>query len=204
MRLDSETSFAILFMEIMESEPLVRYPIAKWNTFLATRERGRRVREEIEAQLALIKAGDCLALDFAGVEGITVSFGDECVAKLLLARASGDFIDRGLVLEGANDDVHETLETVLERRKLAAVISVRSGEPQILGQQGWLPDTLAAALALRAFSAADLAQDLGITPQAANNRLKVLVASGAVARARVIPEGGGKEFSYEIAVPAYA
>lgn len=190
----------------MESEGLdVRYPVAaKWSAFLATRERGRRVREDIEQQLAKVRPGDSLSMDFADVEGITVSFGDECVARLILARASGDFVDRGLVIERANEDVRETLETVLARRKVAAVSLDSSGEPEILGQHGWLPETLKAALELRSFRAAELAERLGITPQAVNNRLRLLVASGAVARERAIPEGGGKEFSYSVAVPAYA
>jgi STAS-like domain of unknown function (DUF4325) len=182
----------------------MRYPIVDWNVFLATRERGRRVREDIEHKLAGIPAGATLTMDFSGVEGITVSFGDECVAKLILARATGDYVDRGLVIEGANEDVRETLETILARRKVAAVSVAPSGELEVLGEQRWLPETLSAALELRSFRATDLAAHLGLTPQAANNRLRVLVASGAVARELVVPEGGGKEFSYRIAVPAYA
>jgi hypothetical protein len=182
----------------------MRYPVAKWNAFLATRERGRRVREDIEHQLASVAPGESLSMDFSDVEGITVSFGDECVAKLILARASGDFVDRGLIIEGANEDVRETIETVLGRRKVAAVSIAKSGELEVLGDQGWLPETLKAALELRSFKAAQLAERLGITPQAVNNRLRLLVACGAVARERGVPEGGGKEFSYSVVVPAYA
>ena len=183
---------------------MVRYRVARWNNFLATRERGRQVREDIESKLAGLRAGDSLVLDFADVDGITVSFGDETVAKLVLARASGDFADRGLVIEGANEDVRETLETVLARRKVAGVILGATGEPEVLGEVGWLPETLKAALELQGFRAVELAERLGITPQAANNRLKMLVASGAVARERVVPEGGGKEFGYRTAIPTYA
>jgi hypothetical protein len=182
----------------------MRYQVVKWNAFLATRERGRRVREDVEEKLAGLAPGDVLSMDFADVEGITVSFGDECVAKLILNRTSGDFADRGLVIERANEDVHETIETVLARRKLAAVSLGESGEPELLGEQKWLPETLKAALDLGAFRASDLAESLGLTPQAANNRLKTLVASGAVVRERSVPDGGGKEFSYKAVVPAYA
>lgn len=182
----------------------MQYPIAKWNAFLATRDRGRRVREDIEQKLASVPAGEALSLDFAGVEGITVSFGDECIAKLILARASGDFVDRGLLVENPNEDVRETLETVLERRKLAAVVLGHHGELEVLGQHGWLPETVKVAQDLRSFRASELAERLGITPQAVNNRLKLLVACGAVVRERVVPEGGGKEFSYSVVIPAYA
>ena len=182
----------------------MRYPIANWGPFLATRPRGERVRGEISEKLASLSAGETLALDFAGVEGITSSFADECIAKLLLDRASSDLTDRGLVIEGANEDVREELETVLARRKLAAVSVAPSSDPQILGEPGWLTETLDAALGLRSFRAAELADALGITPQAANNRLKALVATGAVARSRAVPDGGGKEFAYNVTVHAYA
>lgn len=182
----------------------MRYSVVKWNAFLATRERGRRVREDIENNIARMPAGETFSMDFSGVEGITVSFGDECVAKLILDRDTSDHVDCGLVIEGANEDVHETLETVLRRRKLAAASLTGSGELEVLGGPSWLPETLNTALALRSFRAADLAERLGITPQAANNRLRLLVASGAVARERAVPDGGGKEFTYRIAVPAYA
>jgi len=183
---------------------VARYEVSKWSVFLATRERGRRVREEIEQQLAQLAPGDNLAISFAGVEGITVSFGDECVARLIVARLAGDFDDRGLVVEDMNADVRETLETVLARRKIAAVALDDKGQPEVLGEPAWMHETLAAALELRSFRASDLAERLRITPQAANNRLKNLVASGAVARERMVPEGGGKEFVYEVVVPQYA
>jgi len=183
---------------------MARYEIAKWSVFLATRERGRRVREEIEEALTRVSPGGSLAVSFKGVEGITVSFGDECIAKLIVARSAGDFDDRGLVIEEMNADVRETLEAVLSRRKTAAVVLNDAGEPEILGEPTWMNETLAAALDLESFRASDLAHRLRITPQAANNRLKNLVASGAVARERVVPEGGGKEFSYEVVVKAYA
>ena len=182
----------------------MRYEVAKWSVFLATRERGRRVREEIEQRLAQLPPGDNLAISFEGVEGITVSFGDECIARLIVARLAGDFDDRGLVIEEMNTDVRETLEAVLFRRKVAAVVLNALGEPEIIGEPGWMHETLAAALELRSFRATDLAERLHITPQAANNRLKNLVGSGAVARERIVPQGGGKEFSYEVVVPAYA
>lgn len=175
----------------------------KWGQFLATRERGRKVREDIEMQLSKIRPGDALVLNFEGVEGITVSFGDECVAKLILSRSSGDFADRGLGVGGTNEDVLETLEAVLSRRKFSAVL-ITDSDVEIIGQDDLLSETLSEAVQLRTFSAADIAGQLGITVQAANNRLKQLVATGAVVRERVVPDGGGKEFSYSVVIPTYA
>jgi STAS-like domain of unknown function (DUF4325) len=202
--LDSSADSLYAFTEIMERATHTYRIAERWNSFLATRERGRRVREDVEDQLARLEPGQTLALDFTDVEGITVSFGDELVAKLIIDRAAGSFVDRGLVLEGANEDVHETLETVLARRKVSGVNLGADGEPEVLGEKRWLPETLKVALDLRSFSAVELGERLGITPQAANNRLRGLVATGAVVREQMTPEGGGKEFGYRVAVPAYA
>lgn len=182
----------------------MEYEVAPWGVFLATRDRGRKVREDMEAKLGELPSGDTLVLTFAGVEGITVSFGDECIAKLIIDRSTGALADRGVVVEAVNEDVRETLEAVLVRRKISAVCLDQDGHPEILGEREWLPATLDAAMELRSFSASDLAHKLNLTPQAANNRLKALVASGAVVRERVVPEGGGKEFNYTVVIPAFA
>ena len=181
---------------------MARYEMGSRGVFLATRERGRRVREEIEQALQGLSPRDGLVISFKDVEGITVSFGDECIAKLIVARAAGDFDDRGLVIVEMNADVRETLEAVLLRRKTAAVVLKVTGVPEMLGEPAWANETLVGALELRSFRANDLADRLHISPQAANNRLKVLVSSGAVARERIVPAGGGKEFSYEVVIPA--
>lgn len=179
----------------------MRYAMAeKWTAYLATRERGRRVREDIERSLAALRAGEVLSLDFTGVEAVTVSFGDECVAKLLADRTSGGFPDKGLVVVGADEDVRETLEAVLERRRLGIVSLTEIGF-EVLGARDWLEATLRVASELGSFSARDLAERLGLTPQAANNRLRGLLASGAVVRERIVPDGGGKEFRYRFIVP---
>jgi STAS-like domain of unknown function (DUF4325) len=179
----------------------VRYPIKeRWEAFLATRPRGARVREDIERELAKVSPGGFLALDFSGVDAVTFSFADEAIAKLVADRLSGDLPDRGLVLEGLNEDVRETVEVVLQRRKLAAVVATESGFSAV-GVGDWLEPTLRTAAKLGEFSARALGDELGLSPQAANNRLQLLVASGAVVRHRVVPDKGGKEFMYRFIVP---
>lgn len=42
-----------------------------------------------------MSAGETLTIDFSGVEGITASFADECVAKLILERDTGGHGARG-------------------------------------------------------------------------------------------------------------
>ena len=50
-----------------EEAIMARYEIVKWNVLLATRERGRRVREEIEQELARLSPGERLVSSFRGV-----------------------------------------------------------------------------------------------------------------------------------------
>jgi STAS-like domain of unknown function (DUF4325) len=96
-----------------------RHRLGAWNAFLATREHGRQVRRDVENELAKMPPGTTLILDFSGVDGITTSFGDELLAKLVASGGAGHESGCSIVVEGASDDVWETLETALARRQVA-------------------------------------------------------------------------------------
>jgi hypothetical protein len=64
-----------------------------------------------------------------------------------------------------------------------------------------LDETIKLAQELRNFSALQIAGELGLSQQAANNRLKELVRNGALVRRRIVPERGGKEFLYAVPQP---
>lgn len=171
-------------------------------SFFATRGKGLDVRQSIERTMRDVPAGESLVIDFTGVEDVTFSFADECIAKVMISKAAGDYPDRGIVLSGMNDEVRETLDVVLTRRDLA-VVAV-DGEASVLGADSFLSETLQAALDLGSFRASDIAERLGLSVQAANNRLKHLSASGAVVRHLVVPEGGGRQYQYRTVVPIEA
>ena len=67
-----------------------------------------------------------------------------------------------------------------------------------------LATTLREAVSLRSFNVHELAERLDLTPQAANNRLRLLLRSGALQRERAKPERGrgGREFRYRVPVAA--
>ena len=183
----------------------MRYrPADEYGQFLATRSRGAQVQEALLAALRGTPEGDHLMVDFEGVEDVTVSFMDEALAGLLTKRANDESLSaRGVVVAGLNADCKDTLDAVLKRRETAmVVVSADSDEWELVGERkwGWMSETLRAARGLKEFRAGDLADELGLTPQASNNRLRQLVASGALARQRVVPEGGGKEFQYRIQI----
>ncbi len=64
-----------------------------------------------------------------------------------------------------------------------------------------LVDTYERARSLAEFSALDLADALDVTAQNINNRLRRLVAAGALLRRRLPSDHGGKEFSYRTEPP---
>jgi len=149
-------------------------PDSEVERFLATRERGRRVREDIEAQLAAMAAGETLSVDFADVEGITVSFATSASPSSFspVRPATSSTVAS---LSRPKRGRPQTLETVLEharsRRVPDRTATWRSSDSTIAATDAGV------AQELRSFKAAELAARLGITPQAVNNRLKLLVAS---------------------------
>lgn len=164
-----------------------------------TRERGRADRERLEALAIEATAGVVIVIDLSAVKAMTVSYADELIGRFLSSRAVGDQDDRGVIIRGGNDDVRETLEAVLDRRGVGAIYIDGRGRSFALGGPAWFAGTVAQAQDLGVFRAAQLAERLDLSPQAANGRLKQLSAAGAVLRERVVPDGGGKEFEYRIA-----
>lgn len=166
----------------------------------ATRQRGQEWRQRLEGLLRQSAPGDLVEVDLTALEAMSVSFADELIGRLLADRLTGDFQDRAIVILGSNDDVRETLEAVLQRRDAGALYRAgRKGAVQALAGPTWFRETVEHANDLRVFRAHDLAERLQKSPQAVNNRLKQLAASGAVLRERGVPQGGGKEFTYRAA-----
>lgn len=163
---------------------------------LIGRTQGDQARHQIERKIAgLSDDGQPLALNFSGVKAMTVSFADRCIGQLVSGRLAGYYEGHPFLVLNANEDVRDTLEATLERRGLL-VLSIGAGRAELLGGDRELNLTMQAAHQLSRFRVNQLAEVLDISPQAANNRLKLLLRSGAVGRTRTIPQGGGKEFEY--------
>ena len=60
---------------------MVTFNFREYGENLGTRPLGKRVRELLQP---LIEQNDCVVLDFTGVNVVSNSFADECIAKLLL------------------------------------------------------------------------------------------------------------------------
>ena len=60
---------------------MVTFSFIQYGENLGTRPLGQRVRESL---LPMIEQNDLVVLDFTGVNVVSNSFADECIAKLLL------------------------------------------------------------------------------------------------------------------------
>jgi hypothetical protein len=178
---------------------LMEVPMAQFahDGVLASREDAVTARGDIERRVADLSNPTAVVLDFEGVRAITTTFADECIARLLGSRLAGFDEDHPLLVVRATDEVRHTLDTTLRARRLLLLVLGPNG-PEVLGGDELLTQTMATAFALRRFSVLELAEQLNLTPQAANNRLSYLVRAGALARARVVPARGGREFVYEV------
>lgn len=175
----------------------MRFDVTAYGSYLATRDTGAKVRDELEHDLRRASAGETVEVSFADVEAVTISFADEFLGKLVTERAAGLLLpDVALIVTNLNDEVREALHVCLERRDGVAVYRHGRRHELLGATDDILNQTFERARARQEFRASELADDLGISPQNANNRLKRLVEAGALLRVRTAPKGGGKEFVY--------
>lgn len=174
----------------------MQYEIERFGAFLATREKGSKVREDLEKAIKRLSPGEVSEVSFKGVQAATISFADELIGRLMSARASQDLPEVAILLTHLNNELLEAIQVCLERRELVAA-QAKGRDVSLLGKvDPHLEKTFQVAYELGEFTASDLADHLGITPQNANNRLKKLTDAGIIIRERRDPDGGGKEFIY--------
>ena len=164
----------------------------------ATRIAAAEIRAKIQVEMNGIQPGDSLEIDLAGVEAMTISYADELIAKLAAERRIYGTSDWFFSISNATEEVAETVEVALKRRNLFLVHETAHGV-ELLAASDHLRDTYDTALELHEFTASDLAEHLGISLPAANNRIKALSSAGAVIRQRSDPAQGGRQFLYRSA-----
>ena len=82
---------------------------------LGTRQLGKIARVQL---LPLIQQNDRVVLDFTGVNVVSNSFADECIAKLLLEMPLTELKAR-TTFQGLNTIAADSVLTALQRRHLA-------------------------------------------------------------------------------------
>ena len=93
---------------------MVIFNFREYGENLGTRPLGKRVRESLQP---LIEQNDRVVLDFTGVNVVSNSFADECIAKLLLVMSLTELKSR-TTFRALNPIASESVLTALRRRHL--------------------------------------------------------------------------------------
>jgi hypothetical protein len=161
---------------------------------------GTRARAAIERSIQRLEDDQAVFLDFSGVRAVSVPFIDASIGRLLSGRVAGYYETHPIVIYRAIVDVRQTIDATLRLHHLHALALGGGSGAELLGADEVLATTMREAVRLRNFNVHQLAESLDLTPQAANNRLRLLLRSGALQRERAKPERGrgGREFRYRV------
>ena len=102
---------------------MVEFKFLDYGTDFGTRDMGQKLRQELSA---LINAGEKVILDFTGVNVVSNSFADECIAKLLLEMPL-DELKRHTTFRGLNPLAERSVLVALQRR-YKVVISEKTSQ----------------------------------------------------------------------------
>ena len=94
---------------------MVVFCFREYGENLGTRPLGRKVREQL---MPLLEKDERVVLDFTGVNVVSNSFADECIAKLLLTMSRAD-LKAHTTFRGLNPVASECVLTALQRRHLS-------------------------------------------------------------------------------------
>ena len=91
---------------------MVEFKFIEYGTDFGTRDMGQKLRQKL---LTLINSGEKVALDFTGVNVVSNSFADECIAKLLLDIPLSE-LKRRTTFKGLNPLAERSVLVALQRR----------------------------------------------------------------------------------------
>ena len=94
---------------------MVTFSFRDFGENLGTRQLGQQAREKL---MPLLEGDERVVLDFTGVDVVSNSFADECIAKLLLTMPLAELKAR-TTFYGLNPLASESVLTALRRRHLA-------------------------------------------------------------------------------------
>jgi hypothetical protein len=110
---------------------------------LVTRQSGELIRTRIEQDIQKENERSLVAIDFTDTGIIDYSCADEIIAKLVSRLVSGEYGDRYFFLSGLNENHRENIEVALERKDLAVIAEMITGERVLLGNlNNYLKETL--------------------------------------------------------------
>jgi hypothetical protein len=126
----SEAGLDPIWIDVGE---VLRGTVTSLYSHLVTRPTGRAVRLAIETQLQAAGERSLSLIDLSEVVIIDFSCADEVVAKLLEAARASPRHEAYFVFGGVHEPHRDQIESVLERRGLAAVVETESRAYRLLG-----------------------------------------------------------------------
>src|SRR4030042_5695713 len=111
---------------------LLKEELKNGSSDLVTRQSGQIIRNRIEKDIGKEKNGEVVALDFSKIGIIDYSCADEVIAKLISRLLSGEYGDRYIILTGLNENQKENIEVALERKDLAVMAQMKTGNEEVL------------------------------------------------------------------------
>lgn len=99
---------------VAKGDDMVIFKFCQFGENLGTRMLGADAREQL---VRLMAKGEKVVLDFEGVNVVSNSFADECLAKLLLTLSLEELKQR-TTFRGLNDFAKKSIALALKRRML--------------------------------------------------------------------------------------
>ncbi|HEV3321403.1 MAG TPA: hypothetical protein VG147_04330 [Solirubrobacteraceae bacterium] len=181
---------------------VVHFPLSDWtgkDGLLATREQGEEARSALQRTLLAQVPDAPIGVEVGDIEAMSFPFADSFFGPLLSGWVAGYYDEHPIVVLGANRAIAETIDAALTLRNMGVMSRDGERDTELLGGEPALRETITAAAKLgERFSATQLGLELGVSPQAMNNRLKTLVRMGALRRVPVVVPGGGREYMYRL------
>lgn len=94
---------------------MVTFNFRNFGEYLGTRQLGQQAREKL---MPLLEGDERVVLDFTGVDVVSNSFADECIAKLLLTMPLAE-LKAHTTFRGLNQLASESVLKALRRRHLS-------------------------------------------------------------------------------------
>lgn len=114
--------YADIVKSLNNIERMITFEFAAINENLGIRQLGEKVRSQL---LNLIKENDKVVLDFSGVNVVSNSFADECLAKMFLTM-SLDELKQRTTFRGLNEFARKNIAIAFHRRLNAMLTIAKS------------------------------------------------------------------------------
>jgi hypothetical protein len=184
----------------------VRYEMAELSRaiglpgrYFLTREKGEEAYRLLEGRLREMPERCALVLVFPPEQVVDASFADESLMRLGEGLVDGEFGERAALLEGLTEDSVRNLEAIirLRRAKLVFLLVEPGGGWRHIGPlEPSLLEAFMLAVRRRRITAPELARELELALNTANNRLKRLHALRLLWREHEVSEKGLRYIYY--------